>query len=117
MCFCLEFLPYLEQHGALHVLDAVLGVRYPKAQLELQRALAELDEQALRLRVREHSLGFARRFLADRDHLRQVRLVVHAQVDLEPRATLRVRPVLHALGDQRFVRDQVLDPVARADQT
>ena len=34
---------------------------------------------------------------------------MHADVELEPRAPLRVRPVLHGLRNQRLVRDQVLD--------
>ena len=45
-----------EQHVALDVLHAVLRVADPEAQLQLQRAVAELDEQALRLRIRQHAL-------------------------------------------------------------
>ena len=40
---------------------------------------------------------------------------MNAEVELEPRAPLRVRPIFHALGDQRLVRDQMLDAVARDD--
>ena len=112
----LETLPDLDQHVALDVLHAVLRIADPKAELQLQRAIAELDEQALGLGIRQHPLRRARRILAERDDLPSDRTRGgRTDVELEARAPLRVGPVFHALGDQDLVRDQVLDAVARHD--
>ena len=110
----LERVPQPEQHLALDVGDAVCRILDPKAEQQIDGAVAEPGHVTDRRGRREHAL----RPLRDRDgefaHRVQIAAIGDAERHIEPHQQARIGPVDDLVGDQVLVRDQVFLAVSAA---
>ena len=107
-----EAIPDLEQHVADHVCTPVRRVIDPDSQLQVERAVAEPEQLAARLRFQLYARDHFRRFDAQPDGGAGVRVVRDADRNAQSNQVVAVRPVLHPLCDQFLVRDQVFDAIS-----
>ncbi len=84
---------------------AVGQVAHVQAQFVFQAAVAEVEEEYLRLRVLEHPRVFPGGLEQQRAHLLQVGAEFHADADGHPGHGVAQRPVEQLVGDEGLVRD------------
>src|SRR5271166_2316422 len=105
--------PDLVKDLALDVVDAILGVLDPEAQLELDRTLTEGHDQGVRRRYRQHALRIARRLTHQGERLVEIGIVRDADRHFKSNAITLARPIDRLMGDDVLVWNQKLWAVVR----
>src|ERR1700722_15028374 len=102
----LEKRPNPPIHLGAHVVHALLRIRDPESQLELDAMVAELHQPRHRRRIAQHApLSFAG-LLQDLQRDLWVVVVADAHGKLQPDPGIRIAPIDHGAGYQLLIRHQ-----------
>ena len=89
----------------LHVTAWLVG---PYQQTKIQRVVAEVEKLYTRRRISQHIRHTLRRFDQRVTNELNVRIIVNANGDSDPRGRISVRPVDHALGNKFGIRPRIV---------
>ena len=109
-----ECVPQPQQHRTLDVGDAVCGILDPKAEQQIDCAVAELGQVTDGRWRGEHALRPLRHLDGKFAHRVQIAVIRDAKRHIEPDQQARIGPIYDLVGDQVLVRDQVFLAVSAA---